>query len=187
MKKNIRGGIKFRRDPYVYFEEISQQLIKMLIQDLVSILDEYLRSIIEESGNSIPKYPYPKVEFCLSKIDSDHMWSAYGCMELIACRNTFVHANGIWNEITISQVSGFLSNTPSVGEKLYIGFPMLFRFRSAIRTFCNRAEIALGTRVLSKKNNENKKIKNRERRLKKMQPKIERKRIKRNLKDQGKI
>jgi hypothetical protein len=39
--------LKFRRDPNVHFEEISTQLVKMLIQDLVVIFDEMMCESIQ--------------------------------------------------------------------------------------------------------------------------------------------
>lgn len=63
-------------------------------------------------------------------------WAKQGCLELIAARNVLTHARGRWNKKSIAIVS-FVNPAPNVGDELIIGFPMLFRYRKAMRTFLN--------------------------------------------------
>lgn len=136
-------GVDFRRDPILYFDEITRQIISMLIQDLVTIADDQMGQIIHASGGAVPNYPFSKAEFLRKKIDKHYDWSFQGCAELIACRNVLTHGGGRWNAESIALIAEFVSPPPQVGDQLSIGFPMLFRFRKAIRTLTSRGEIAL--------------------------------------------
>jgi hypothetical protein len=128
---------RFRRDPNTYFGDVSRQILKMLVQDLTVILDEMLSEALQENGLIAGKYPQSKVEKLAGLLKDKHKWSAQGCLELIAARNVLTHAGGRWNQESIRIVVRFLSNPPNPGEKLSVGFPVLFRYRKALRTFLN--------------------------------------------------
>jgi len=100
-----RNKPTFRRDPNKHFNEISAQVVKMLLQDLVVILDEMLSEAIEEQGEQPTTFPQSKVEKLSTHLEEKFAWSRCGCLE--------------------------------IGDKLIIGFPMLFRYRKAMRTFLN--------------------------------------------------
>lgn len=127
----------FRRDPNKHFDQISRQLVKMLIQDLVVILDEMMSEILATHNLQPNNFPQSKVQQLSSRLDPKYNWAMDGCLELIAVRNVLAHANGIWNARSIAIVHPFVIPPPQVGESLSVGIPMLFRFRKAMRTFLN--------------------------------------------------
>lgn len=136
-----RDTITFRRDPNKNFEEISKQLVKMLIQDLTVIFDQMMEESI--AGNGFPElnYPQSKIEKLATILDKNKFnWAKNGCLELVAVRNVLTHAGGKWNEKSIEIVRGFVEPLPKVGEPLVVGVPMLFRYRKAIRTFLNETK-----------------------------------------------
>ena len=130
--------IKFRRDPNKHFGEIAGQVIKMLIQDLVVIFDEMMKEILVAHGKIPANYPQSKVEQLKARLGAGHEWAAEGCLELIAVRNVLTHSEGFWNVRSINLIKGFIKPVPLANDKLIIGFPMLFRYRKAIRTFLNQ-------------------------------------------------
>jgi len=132
-----RNKPTFRRDPNKHFNEISAQVVKMLLQDLVVILDEMLSEAIEEQGEQPTTFPQSKVEKLSTHLEEKFAWSRCGCLEMIAARNVLTHGAGKWNQKSIAIVSTFLTEPPEIGDKLIIGFPMLFRYRKAMRTFLN--------------------------------------------------
>jgi hypothetical protein len=132
--------IRFRRDPNRHFDEIASRTVKMLVQDLTVILDQMMNEILQ-GHNMVPhNLPGQKVAQLLPRLPTQHSWAANGCLELIAVRNILVHADGIWNAQGLALVSGFLQNAPQVGDRLVVGFPMLFRYRKAMRTFLNQVQ-----------------------------------------------
>lgn len=135
-----RRRISMRRDPNVRFDEIAQQIVKMLLQDLVIILDEMCRESLEGHGLNVPNFPQSKVQRLNSMLPANHAWAGNGCLELIAVRNVLTHSNGKWNSKSISIVDGFIQNPPVPGEKLVIGTSMLFRYRKAMRTMLNETK-----------------------------------------------
>jgi hypothetical protein len=134
--KGGRDRLRFRRDPNKHFEEISRQVIKMLIQDLVVILDQMMDEALEAAGEKAGPFPQSKVEKLRAKLGHEYQWAADGCLELIAARNVFTHARGVWTERTIRIIT-FLKQPPAPGDILSIGVTMLFRYRKAMRTFLN--------------------------------------------------
>ena len=134
------GGMKiaFRRDPNKHFGEISRQIVKMLIQDLAVILDQMMDEALVERGEVAGNYPQSKIEKLRKALDARYHWAAQGCLELIAVRNVLTHAQGRWNAKSIAIIQGFATPLPAVGEKLEIGFGMLFRYRKAMRTMLNQ-------------------------------------------------
>ena len=136
------GKISFRRDPNKHFKSISQQIVKMLIQDLTVIFDEMMQDSLIAHGFSVPDYPQSKIEKLATKLDKQQYdWARKGCLELVAVRNTLAHGNGQWNDKSIFIVRGFVNPVPQAGEVLLIGVPMLFRYRKAIRTFLNETRV----------------------------------------------
>jgi hypothetical protein len=134
------GGnkITFRRDPNRHFTAISQQLIKMLIQDLVVILDEMMDEALAHRGERAGPYPQSKIEKLKKALAPEYHWAAQGCLELVAARNVLTHSKGVWNKKSIAIVEAFVEPKPKVGEKLSIGITMLFRYRKAMRTLLNQ-------------------------------------------------
>ena len=137
------GGKKltFRKDPNETFPNVSRQIINMLIQDLVVIFDELMTEVLKQRSESAGDYPKSKIEKLTKSLDSRYMWSSYGCIELIAVRNVLAHNNCIWNKRSIAYVSPFIKNPPAEGDPLSVGFPMLFYYRKAIRTFLNEVKL----------------------------------------------
>lgn len=131
--------LKFRRNPNIHFKQISEQVIKMLIQDLVVILDEMMDEALNTRGETAGNYPQSKVQKLAKNLDPRYLWSAHGCYELIAARNVLCHAGGRWNEKSIAIVSPFIPNPPTEAEFLSIGYTMLFSYRKSMRTFLNQA------------------------------------------------
>lgn len=132
------GQVKFRRDPNAHFEEISAQVVKMLIEDLVVIMDQMMADILATKKQQVPNYPQGKVEALKKRLDPKYQWASNGCLELIAVRNVQVHCNGRWNAKAIKIIEPFVVPPPNEGDRLSIGFSMLFRYRQAIRTFLNQ-------------------------------------------------
>ena len=146
--------VTFRRDPAEHFDEITKQVMKMLIQDLVTILDELMKDILIRAEAEVPNYPLSKVLALKHYLDPEYEWAYQGCVELIACRNVMSHSQGKWTERSIGYVRDFVVTPPEEGDILSIGFSMLFRFRKAIRTFINDVESELWppeTKVKKKK------------------------------------
>ncbi|MBY5378919.1 hypothetical protein [Rhizobium leguminosarum] len=136
------GKISFRRDPNKHFTSISQQLVKMIIQDLTVIFDEMMHESLQAHGFSAPDFPQSKIEKLATKLDKQkYDWARKGCLELVAVRNTLTHGNGRWNDKSILIVSEFIDPKPQRGDALLIGVPMLFRYRKAIRTFLNETRV----------------------------------------------
>ncbi|MGB3489828.1 MAG: hypothetical protein WBA62_17175 [Xanthobacteraceae bacterium] len=133
-----KSVVKFRRSPNIHFEEIVRQIICMLVQDLVVIFDQMMDDMLTARGETAGAFPQSKVEKLATHLDSKFEWARQGCLELIAARNVLTHASGRWNKKSIAIVP-FVNPAPSVGDELVIGFPMLFRYRKAIRTFLNEA------------------------------------------------
>jgi hypothetical protein len=135
-----KGGkmpLTFRRDPNTHFNEISYQVIKMLVQDLVVILDQMMDEALATKGDRAGKFPQPKIEKLRTRLNPSYEWAAQGCLELVAARNVLTHGGGRWNSKTIQLVAKFLRPTLTDGERLSVGFTMLFRYRKAMRTFLN--------------------------------------------------
>lgn len=137
-----RKALTFRRDPSKHFEDTSKQVIKMLIQDLVVILDEMMDEALADRRETAGKYPQSKVEKLKKALDPRYHWSAHGCLELVAVRNVLTHNGGQWNEPSIRIIESFAAPVPPVGEPLRIGFSMLFRYRKAMRTLLNQVSRA---------------------------------------------
>ena len=134
--------LTFRRDPNKHFRQISEQVIKMLIQDLVVILDEMMDDALAGHNETAGNFPQSKVQKLSTHLDAKYQWSAHGCLELIAARNVLSHAGGKWNAKSIAIVSPFLSTPPAEGDSLTVGYTMLFNYRKAIRTFLNEVSPA---------------------------------------------
>ena len=130
--------ISFRRDPNKHFQEISRQVVKMLIQDLTVILDQMMDDALAQRGEVAGTFPQSKIEKLKKGLAPRYHWAAHGCLELVAVRNVLTHAGGRWNDKSIAVVGGFLNPLPVVGEKLEVGVPMLFRYRKAMRTMLNQ-------------------------------------------------
>ncbi|QMV72421.1 hypothetical protein HS961_05995 [Comamonas piscis] len=133
-----KNRITFRRDPNTHFADISRQLIKMLVQDLVVILDEMMDEVLKQRNEAAGDYPQSKIEKLKKSLNSDFHWAAHGCLELVAVRNVLTHSKGLWNEKSIAIVKSFVAPPPKVGEPLSIGITMLFRYRKAIRSLLNQ-------------------------------------------------
>lgn len=130
--------LTFRRDPSKHFKDTTKQVIKMLVQDLVVILDEMMDEALVERHETAGKYPQSKIEKLKKALDPRYHWSAHGCLELVAVRNVLTHNSGQWNEPSIRIIQSFASPVPCVGEPLNVGFSMLFRYRKAMRTMLNQ-------------------------------------------------
>jgi hypothetical protein len=131
-----KSTVKFRRSPNIHFEDIVRQVICMLVQDLVVIFDQMMDDILAVRSETAGAFPQSKVEKLATHLDPKFEWAKQGCLELIAVRNVLTHARGRWNEKSITIVS-FVDPAPNIGDELIIGFPMLFRYRKAMRTFLN--------------------------------------------------
>lgn len=131
-------ALTFRRDPSRHFNETSRQIVKMLVQDLVVILDEMMDEALIDRGEKAGTFPQSKIEKLRRSLDERYAWAANGCLELVAVRNVLTHAQGRWNEKTIRIVADFTHPPPQLGERLIVGFSMLFRYRKAMRTFLNQ-------------------------------------------------
>lgn len=134
--------LKFRRDPNNNFDIISQQLMRMLIQDLVIILDEMMTKILLERQESAGTFPQSKLQKLATHLDPKYKWSYQGCLELIAARNVLTHNGSKWNQKSIDMVRDFVSPSPAEGEELKLGVSMLFYYRKAMRTFLNETKVA---------------------------------------------
>jgi hypothetical protein len=113
----------------------------MLVQDLVVIFDAMMDEVLSARNETAGKFPQSKVEKLSTHLDQRYAWAKHGCLELIAVRNVLTHAGGRWNARTIHIVESFVAPVPTPGERLIIGFPMLFRYRKAMRTFLNEVMI----------------------------------------------
>lgn len=134
--------LKFRRDPNKNFKLVSRQLVKMLVQDLVVILDEMLTEVLQQRQETAGTFPQSKLEKLSTYLDPKFCWSYYGCLELVAARNVLTHSAGIWNKKSIDCVKGFIADPPRAGEELSVGISMLFYYRKAMRTFLNQVKVA---------------------------------------------
>ncbi|MCK6907000.1 hypothetical protein [Enterobacter pseudoroggenkampii] len=143
--------IEFRRDPNVHFDEISSQVIKMLIQDLTVIFDEMMADAMVKLKFNPDVFPQSKVEKLSTLLHADYEWSKKGCLELIAVRNSLCHANGRWNTKSLNLISGFINPMPASGDEIIVGFEMIFNYRKAIRTFLNETCPPEATPKLRKK------------------------------------
>jgi len=114
----------------------------MLVMDLTVILDEMASESLGFLGHDSKNYRFPqsKIEKLSKFIRNNYQWSANGCLELIAVRNALTHNNGKWNSESIKIIAKFVSPAPDEGDLLIVGFPMLFRYRKAIRTFLNEVQ-----------------------------------------------
>lgn len=128
--------ITFRRDPNKHFNETSNHLVKILIQDLVVILDEMMEAILIKYSEKAGPYPQSKIEKLSKRLNSKYLWAAQGCYELVAVRNALTHNGGKWNQKCL-QIIPFVRPAPKIGDVVSVGYPMLFRYRKAIRTFLN--------------------------------------------------
>jgi hypothetical protein len=114
----------------------------MLVQDLVVIFDSMMDDVLRARGEHAGTFPQSKIEKLATHLDQTFGWAEQGCFELIAARNVLTHAGGRWNARAIAIVEPFVQPSPVVGERLTIGFPMLFRYRKAMRTFLNEVKPA---------------------------------------------
>lgn len=139
------GGNKkltFRRDPNKNFKSVSRQLVKILVQDLVVILDEMLTEILEQRQETAGTFPQSKLQKLATYLDKRYTWSYHGCLELVAVRNALTHNGGKWNQRSIDCIKDFVTTLPAVGDTLSVGIPMLFYYRKAMRTFLNEVKVA---------------------------------------------
>lgn len=130
--------LMFRRDPSKHFTDTSRQLIKMLVQDLVVILDEMMDEALAARGEKAGNFPQSKIQKLKKGLDQRYHWAANGCFELVAVRNVLTHGQGKWNEKSVEIVKAFIAPPPQPGDKLVVGFSMLFRYRKAMRTLLNQ-------------------------------------------------
>lgn len=137
-----KATLSFRRDPNRHFNDVSRQVIKMLIQDLVVIMDEMMDEALVHRNEKAGGYPQSKIEKLMKALDPKFVWAAHGCLELVAVRNVLTHSQGRWNAKTIALVESFVTPAPKVGEQLCVGFTMLFRYRKAMRTMLNEVSPA---------------------------------------------
>lgn len=137
-----KAKLSFRRDPNEHFNNVSRQVIKMLIQDLVVIMDEMMDEALADRGEIAGIFPHSKIEKLRKALDPEFEWAAFGCFELVAVRNVLTHSKGKWNAKTIAIVHSFVEPVPKVDEELIIGFTMLFRYRKAMRTMLNEVSPA---------------------------------------------
>lgn len=133
--------LRFRRDPSVHFNLIVAQVIQMLAQDLVVILDGMMDDVLAQRNEKAGPFPQSKVEKLATHLKPSFLWAKRGCLELIAARNVLTHAGGKWNAKSIAIIQSFVQPPPLMGEPLVIGFPMLFRYRKAMRTFLNEVKL----------------------------------------------
>ena len=129
--------LEFRKDPSMHFDEISGQIVKMLVQDLTVIFDEMMADAMVKLNFNPAGFPQSKVEKLSTLLHADYEWSKKGCLELIAVRNSLCHANGRWNTKSLNLISSFINPIPAAGDEIIVGFEMLFNYRKAIRTFLN--------------------------------------------------
>ena len=120
----------------------------MLVQDLVVILDDMASDALLSFGETAGVYPQSKIEKLALRIRPQYEWAAQGCLELIAARNVLTHSGGKWNKKSIDIVRSLVASPPAVGDALIIGFPMLFRYRKAMRTFLNEVLFSSRTGVV---------------------------------------
>lgn len=142
---NHDGGDKkltFRRDPNKNFTAVSRQLVKMLVQDLVVILDEMLTEILQGRNESAGTFPQSKLQKLAAHLDLKYTWSYQGCLELVAVRNVLTHNGDKWNKKSIDCIKDFVRPSPEVGDPLSVGISMLFYYRKAMRTFLNEVKVA---------------------------------------------
>jgi len=142
---NHDGGDKkltFRRDPNKNFKVVSRQLVKMLVQDLVVILDEMLTEILVQRRETAGTFPQSKLQKLATHLDPRYTWSYQGCLELVALRNALTHNGGKWNQKSIDCIKEFIAPLPAPGETLSVGISMLFYYRKAMRTFLNEVKVA---------------------------------------------
>src|ERR1700693_4507298 len=92
----------FRRDPNKHFHEIADQIVKMLLQDLVVILDDMLSEALESFCEIAGPYPQSKIEKLATHLDNRFTWSKEGCLELVAVRNALTHNRGRWNRESVA-------------------------------------------------------------------------------------
>lgn len=137
-----KDKLTFRRNPNEYFNDVSIQVIKMLIQDLVVIMDEMMDEALTTRLETAGIFPQSKIEKLRKSLDPEFDWAANGCLELVAVRNVLTHSKGRWNDKTIALVESFVTPVPKVGEQLCVGFTMLFRYRKAMRTMLNEVSPA---------------------------------------------
>lgn len=91
-----------------------------------------------QRGETAGSFPQSKIEKLRKALDPRHQWSANGCLELVAVRNVLTHDEGRWNQKSINIIKGFVKPMPVGGERLVVGFSMLFRYRKAMRTMLNK-------------------------------------------------
>lgn len=142
-------GVTFRRDPVDFLDEIHAQLVSMLVQDLVTILDDQMDQVLAIGGLTSGAYPINKLKQLKKEYlrEPKYLWAYKGCVELIACRNVLTHAGGRWNQKSIEQIKGVVEPLPDLEDPLILGFPMLFHFRKAIRTFISQTELEASPRA----------------------------------------
>jgi hypothetical protein len=116
-------------------------VIHMLVQDLVVIFDSMMDDVLAARSETAGKFPQSKVEKLSTHLDQRYVWAKHGCLELIAVRNVLTHAGARWNARTIHIGQSFVVPVPKSGERLIIGFPMLFRHRKAMRAFLNEVKV----------------------------------------------
>lgn len=134
-----RKKVVLRRDPNAHFTDIVEYTTSVLVQDLVVIFDSLMLDIIEDRNKTPANYPQSKIDQLKASVDPQYLWATNGCYELVAVRNCIVHSNGKWNQKSIDIVRNILLPIPSLGDTVSIGFPVLFLYRKAIRTFLNQA------------------------------------------------
>ena len=135
-----KGKLKFRREPVKNFTDIASNVAKMLVQDLVVLFDELMTQVLKERSEKAGTFPQSKVEKLSTHLDPKYLWAKQGCLELIAVRNVLCHNQGVWNKKSIDVIDDFIDPLPKTGDKLTIGFTMLFFYRKAIRTFINETK-----------------------------------------------
>ena len=133
-----KHGVTFRRNPNTHFKSSCHQFVKMLVQDLTTIIDEMASEALDSLNESAGRFPQSKIERLATHIAPQYRWATNGCLELIAARNVLTHNGGIWNKKSLGIVKPFLGDkSPKEGDVLVVGFSMLFRYRKAMRTFLN--------------------------------------------------
>jgi hypothetical protein len=183
-KKFKKREVKVRLDIEEKFDKVSDAVVKLLLKDLCVLADRMAAMSLaenfsyENTQGTIPKYPREKIN-CLSKYliegrRDKNIWSYFGCLELIAVRNAIEHNESKWNEESIEVIRSFseemkcdekedfIANLPKAGDRIVLGFPILFRYRAAIRTFFTETSVDLKK---SKKSKDDKKAKDEKKKL----------------------
>ncbi|QKH38526.1 hypothetical protein FOC84_27770 [Achromobacter pestifer] len=121
---------------------LKANLLSLLLVDLAALTDELLSSIMQAKGKNPETYPYLRNKTRNVTCAPEQEWARRGVLELNVIRNCIVHNDGKWSDRGLKDIAPLVKNLVAKnGDRVEVNFEDVFRYKRAVRTLLNQAEI----------------------------------------------